>query len=219
MALFALAGANAGYNGADVLKDITLKIEPGERVAFVGHSEAGKSTLLNVLYRQQPLRAALVPQEYALVKTLSVFHNVYMGRLNRHASAYNLLNLLHPLARERAGVGAVLARVGLEDKFHTPVGELSGGQQQRTAVARALFQQGEVVLADEPVSSVDPLQSRQVLAALQADFPTVVMAMHDVELALEFSTRLIGIREGRLMFDRPAADLTVAALHDFYREE
>jgi phosphonate transport system ATP-binding protein len=99
------------------------------------------------------------------------------------------------------------------------VGELSGGQQQRTAVARALFQQGEVVLADEPVSSVDPLQSRQVLAALQADFPTVVMAMHDVELALEFSTRLIGIREGRLMFDRPAADLTVAALHDFYREE
>ncbi|NIP72794.1 MAG: ATP-binding cassette domain-containing protein, partial [Gammaproteobacteria bacterium] len=78
MALFEMRGATIGYNGVPVLRDITLTIERGERVAFVGPSGAGKSTLLGTLYGQQAARAALVPQEYALVKTLSVFHNVYM---------------------------------------------------------------------------------------------------------------------------------------------
>ncbi|HEX9841493.1 MAG TPA: ATP-binding cassette domain-containing protein [bacterium] len=217
MPLFELTEASIGYNGAPVLKDITLKIEPGERVAFVGPSGAGKSTLLSTLYAQQRARAALVPQEYALVKHLSVFHNVYMGRLHRHSSLYNLLNLMHPLASQIGAVQPILTRLGMTELMGKPVGELSGGQQQRTAVARALFQGGEVLLGDEPVSSVDPLQSRSVLEAINAAFPTVVLAMHDLELALDFTERLIGLKDGRVAFDRPSAGLRAGDLDAFYR--
>jgi phosphonate transport system ATP-binding protein len=219
MALFQLDRANIGYNGTPVLHEITLRIEPGERVAFVGPSGAGKSTLLAALYAQQRARAALVPQEYALVKHLSVFHNVYMGRLHRHSSLYNLLNLVQPLAREIAAVQPLLEGLGLAGEMGKPVGELSGGQQQRTAVARALFQGGEVLLGDEPVSSVDPLQSRQVLEAINAAFPTVVLAMHDVALALDFTDRLIGLKGGRVAFDRPTDGLRAGDLEAFYRPE
>jgi phosphonate transport system ATP-binding protein len=217
MPLFELIGASIGYNGTPVLKDITLRIEPGERVAFVGPSGAGKSTLLGTLYAQQRARAALVPQEYALVKNLSVFHNVYMGRLHRHSSLYNLLNLLYPLRRQTDAVRPILTRLGMAQLMGKPVGELSGGQQQRTAVARALFQGGEVLLGDEPVSSVDPLQSRSVLEAINAAFPTVVLALHDVELAIGFTDRLIGLKDGRVHFDRPSGDVRSADLEAFYR--
>jgi len=217
MPLFMLSGATIGYNGTPVLKDISLTIESGERVAFVGPSGAGKSTLLTTLYAQQREQAALVPQEYALVKNLSVFHNVYMGRLHRHSSVYNLVNLMHPLPREIEAVRPVLSRMGLEDLLGKPVGEISGGQQQRTAVARALFQGGTVLLGDEPVSSVDPLQSRSVLEAINAAFSTVVLAMHDVDLALEFTDRLIGLKDGQVQFDRPTAGLRAADLEAFYR--
>ncbi|HKI99861.1 MAG TPA: ATP-binding cassette domain-containing protein [bacterium] len=216
MALFELTRASIGYNGTPVLHEITLQIEAGERVAFVGPSGAGKSTLLSTLFAQQRERAALVPQEYALVKNLSVFHNVYMGRLHRHSSAYNLLNLMHPLAREIEAVRPVVSKLGLEELLGKPVGELSGGQQQRTAVGRALFQGGEVLLGDEPVSSVDPLQSRRVLEAINAAFPTVVLAMHDVGLALDFTDRLIGLKGGRVEFDRPTQGLRAADLDAFY---
>jgi len=217
MPLFMLSGATIGYNGTPVLKDISLTIESGERVAFVGPSGAGKSTLLTTLYAQQREQAALVPQEYALVKNLSVFHNVYMGRLHRHSSVYNLVNLMHPLPREIEVVRPVLSRMGLEDLLGKPVGEISGGQQQRTAVARALFPGGAVLLGDEPVSSVDPLQSRSVLEAINAAFSTVVLAMHDVNLALEFTNRLIGLKDGQVQFDRPTAGLCAADLEAFYR--
>jgi len=218
MAIFEMRNANIGYNGVTVLDGITLKIERGERVALVGPSGAGKSTLLTTLYGQQKAKSALVPQEFALVRNLSVFHNVYMGRLNRHAGIYNLLNLIRPLSRELAAVAPFLEALGLSDKRDIPVGELSGGQQQRTAVARALFQGGEVLLGDEPVSSVDPLQSREVLGAINEAYETVVLAMHDVELALRFTDRLIGIKDGRMHFDRPTSGMTAEALDGFFRQ-
>ncbi|MBI4081055.1 MAG: ATP-binding cassette domain-containing protein [Candidatus Lambdaproteobacteria bacterium] len=217
MRVFQLQAANVSYNGRRALAEVSLAIEAGERVALVGKSGAGKSTLLNLLYRQQTARCALVPQDYALVKPLSVFHNVYIGRLNRHAAAYNLLNLAWPLPREVEPVRAVLRRVALEEKLFTPVGELSGGQQQRTAVARALHQGGEVLLGDEPVSSVDELQSREVLAAINQDFRTVVLAMHDVALALAFTDRVIGLQGGRIVLDRPTAGLQPGDLDSLYR--
>jgi len=219
MHFFALTGASIGYDGTPVLHDITLQVSTGERVALIGPSGAGKSTLLNTLYTQRPEASALVPQEYALVRTLSVFHNVYMGRLNRHGSLYNLVNLAHPLRREVNAVQPLLESLGLTELVGKPVGELSGGQQQRTAVARALYQGGEALLADEPVSSVDPLQSRAGLRSINAAFPTVVMAMHDVELALEFSTRLIGLKGGRIEFDRPTNGLKADDFDEFYRQQ
>jgi phosphonate transport system ATP-binding protein len=217
MSLFALRDANLGYDGRPVVRDVTLAIERGERVAIVGPSGAGKSTLLNALYQQQKARAALVPQDGALVKQLSVYHNVYIGRLHRHGSLHNLVNLVRPLRAHVASVTAILEELDMVEKLFTPVGELSGGQQQRTAVARALYHGGEAILGDEPVSAVDGNQARDVLRAIQRACATVVLVMHDVEMALELATRVIGLRAGRIAFDRPAAGLAAEELADLYR--
>ncbi|MBT3914723.1 MAG: ATP-binding cassette domain-containing protein, partial [Rhodospirillaceae bacterium] len=95
-----LENATVGYNGEAVLKNLSLEIKPGEKIALVGQSGAGKSTLLNLLYQQVDEDAALVPQDLGLVRSLSVFHNVFMGRLNRHPTWYNIANLLKPLKKE-----------------------------------------------------------------------------------------------------------------------
>lgn len=217
MNLFELKGARLGYNGRTVFANLTLGIGQGERVALVGPSGAGKSTLLAALYGHRPEGTALVPQDGALVKQLSVYHNVFMGRLHRHGSAYNLLNLLRPFPKPVREVSALLDRLDLRDKLFTPVGELSGGQQQRTAVARALYHGGEVLLGDEPVSAVDGLQAREVLEAINRAYATVVLVMHDVRLALQFTTRIVGVREGRIVVDRASWGLNPSDLEDLYR--
>ena len=216
--MFQLDEADAGYNGRAVLRGISLVIEPGERIALVGRSGAGKSTLLTLLYEQQKDRAALVPQEAALVRTLSVFHNVYAGRLNRHGALYNVANLIRPMRREVSEVRAVTDALGLSDKLFEAAGTLSGGQQQRTAVARALFHGGDALLGDEPVSAVDEHQARSVLAAINDAFGTVILAMHDMTLALEFADRIIGLAYGRVVMDEAAAGLTPADLAVLYRD-
>src|SRR5262249_20957418 len=131
--VFELKGACAGYNGRPVLFDIDLTVRAGERIAVMGRSGAGKTTLPVLLYAQRPADVALVPQATALVKPLSVFHNVYMGRLDCHSTAYNLRNLVWPAAARVAEVRGVLKSVGLEAELFTPAGALSGGQQQRTS--------------------------------------------------------------------------------------
>jgi phosphonate transport system ATP-binding protein len=216
MELFRLEKASGAYNGVKVLHDISLTVKAGERVALVGPSGAGKSTLLGLLYEQQKERAALVAQDSALVRALSVFHNVYIGRLHLHASWYNLLNLVHPLRKEVQAVRPILEKLGLEDKLFTPTGELSGGQRQRTGVGRALFHSGEALLGDEPVSAVDAHQSRVVLEAINEAFDTVLLAMHDVGLALAYTDRLIGLKAGRVIFDCPTAGMKVGDLDPFY---
>lgn len=216
--MFQLDDVEAGYNGRAVLHGVSLSIKPGERVALVGPSGAGKSTLLTLLYEQRKDRAALVPQEAALVRTLSVFHNVYAGRLDRHGALYNIANLIRPIRREVSAVRAVTDSLGLSDKLFEPAGELSGGQQQRTAVARALFHGGDALLGDEAVSAVDEHQARAVLGAINAAFGTVVLAMHDMTLALEFTDRIIGLDHGRVVMDEPAAGLSPADLAPLYRQ-
>ena len=146
MALFDLRDETVRYNGKAVLKGVSLKIERGEKVALVGRSGAGKSTLLTLLHSQHPEKAALVPHDGGLVKTLSVFHNIYMGRLEANPTWYNLVNLAWPMRREIEAIQPIVADLGLADKLMQPAGELSGGQQQRTAVARALYHDGEVLL-------------------------------------------------------------------------
>lgn len=217
--MFALKQARFSYNGQVALVDISLTIEAGERVSLLGRSGAGKSTLLHALREQQPAGAALIPQNTALVPGLSVFHNVYMGRLNRYSTFYNLRNLVHPSARERERMQPLLTRLGLLDKLHTPCGELSGGQQQRTAVGRALYQGAQVLLGDEPVSAVDGLQARSVLDCINEHYDTIVLAMHDVELALRCSDRIIGLKGGRLVLDAAAQTLTSADLDFLYSHD
>lgn len=217
--LFKLENENLGYDGDVILRDISVSVTEGERVALVGGSGAGKSTLLSVLHDRNHDKAALIPQELGLVRTLSVFHNVYMGGLQRHGTAYNLLNLVWPQKREINAIKPIVEQLGLSQKLFEMTGELSGGQRQRAAVCRALFQGGDSVLGDEPVSAVDGLQSRVVLKALANKFETVILAMHDVDLALEFSTRIIGLKKGEIAIDKPTEGLKRSDLDFLYKEE
>jgi phosphonate transport system ATP-binding protein len=213
---FELREVSVRYDGQPALRDVSLRIGRGEKVALVGRSGAGKSTLLRVLFEHAREDVAMIPQDLGLVRSLSVFHNVYMARLPRHGSLYNLANLLWPLPAEVAEIRPLLERLDLLDKIFEPTGQLSGGQQQRTAVARALHQQAAVMMADEPVSSVDEHQSRRVLRAITAAHDCVVMAMHDTALAIEFASRIVGLEQGRVVLDRSSEDITPADLKGLY---
>ena len=206
--VFELKRACAGYNGRPVLFDIDLTVHANERIAVMGRSGAGKSTLLGLLYAQRPADIALVPQASALVKPLSVFHNVYMGRLDRHSTAYNLRNLVWPAACKVAEVRGVLKSVGLEDEIFSAAGALSGGQQQRTSVARALYNGRPILIGDEPVSALDRVQGADVLSLLKSRHRTLVLALHDVHHALEHADRIVVLEHGRKIIDEPSSRLT-----------
>lgn len=218
MPLLELKNATVQYNGTAVLNNLSLGIEQGEKIALVGQSGAGKSTLLNLLYQQCKEDVALVPQDLGLVRSLSVFHNVYMGRLNKHPSWYNVVNLIKPLKKEVDQVLPILIQVGLEEKVFEPIRELSGGQQQRTAVARAIFKDSSIFFGDEPVSAVDEHQSHTVMQAISASHQTVVLSMHDVELALKYSSRVIGLKDGDLVMNEPSGSLKASDLDGLYKQ-
>lgn len=218
---FRLVSANLRYKSVDVLTEINLSIKTGERVALLGKSGSGKSTLLNALYQQQREKCALIPQNAALVDALSVFHNVYMGQLHKHNTFYNLLNLLLPRAEQTEKVSLLLKSLRLDDLLFNCTGELSGGQKQRVAIARALFQGNQTLLGDEPISALDSVLAKQVMQLLHDQHETVILAMHDVEMALCFADRIIGIKNGVIAIDQPvkdqvAGDITVKDLQFLY---
>ncbi len=213
---FELKSATLRYKDADVLKNINLTIKAGEHVALLGKSGAGKSTLLNTLYQQQQAYCALVPQNVALVEALSVFHNVYMGQLNQHSTLFNLLNLFWPQRKPVAEVRQLLETLELDEMLFSPTGELSGGQKQRVAIARALFQGNQVLLGDEPISALDSVLARKVMQLLHDQHETVVLAMHDVDMALCFADRVVGIKNRSIAIDQPAKNLSVHDLQFLY---
>ena len=219
MSLLEIHEETVGYNGTSVLRELNLTIKNGERIALVGESGSGKTTLLNLIHARLGNVASLVPQELGLVQALTVFHNVYMGRLHERSVWRNLRNLLLPLMADIGLVVPILKTLRLEDKIHSSVGELSGCQQQRTAVGRALFHTGEILIADEPVSAVDEHQAREILNSITSNKPTVVLAMHDRELAIEFSDRLIGIRDGLLVLDEDTNGMKPSDLDHLYRNK
>jgi phosphonate transport system ATP-binding protein len=209
---FDLRSVSVGYDGRPALRDIDLTIERGECVALMGRSGAGKSTLLGYLYDQRPGMIALVPQASALVKTLSVFHNVYMGRLDRASTLHNLRTLAWPCSKDLDAVSSILHDVGLADKLKSRAGELSGGQQQRASVARALFNGRPVLLADEPVSALDRVQGGGILRLLRQRHETLVLVMHDASLALEHADRIVVLEHGCKVIDRAASAMRVEDL-------
>lgn len=216
MNVLALERACATYGGQRALGPVSLGVRQGEHIALVGRSGAGKSTLLSLLFDIGRRDVALIPQQLGLVETLTVFHNVYMGQLAARATWYNVANLVHPFAREVAAVRRVLEPLGMDAKIWARVGELSGGQRQRTAVARALYQATDVLLADEPVSALDLTRAEDVMKTLTGAYATAVIAMHDVELALRHTHRIVGVEQGQIVLDEPSSRLGVQDLLPLY---
>lgn len=214
-----LENAEVRYPESVALQQINLSLYRGEKVALIGRSGSGKSTLLRLIYKHLPGKAALVPQDEGLVFNLSVFHNVYMGRLSQHPTWYNLLNLMRPFPARVSEVELILQRLQLLEKCFVPVAQLSGGQRQRVAVARSLYQAGGLLLADEPVSAVDEHQSRHILTELTQQFSTMIVALHDTSLALEYCDRIVGLEAGRIVLDEPANSVSAVELAELYGDE
>src|SRR5919109_4895117 len=232
-------------DGTVAVDDITLCLEPGERVAVIGPSGAGKTTLVRLLnttlrptsgrlrfddeditrlsgrrLRQIRRRIGTVYQQHNLVPQLRVIHNVLAGRLGRWSLPRALFSLLSP--QERTAALVALEQVGIPEKLYTRTAHLSGGQQQRVAIARVLVQDPDVILADEPISSVDPTLGRTIIALLvqlaESHRKTLVANLHAVPFALDFFPRVIGFRRGRIAFDLPSAAVTAQVLADLYAE-
>jgi len=218
MTLFSLAQHTLEYGRQRVLRNISLTIKRGEKVALVGPSGAGKTSLLNALYEQQRSRIALCPQAYGLVDILSVYHNIYMGQLERHSALYNLWNLAFPIAQHYQAVQRLAASLGIDDKVDHSVDQLSGGQRQRVSIARALYRQQPIFLGDEPVSSLDPLQGKLILEQVLSCHETAVVTLHNRRLALSVFDRVIGIKDGSIQLDLPAEQVTLDELDALYAQ-
>ncbi len=214
--LISLKQCHLEYDGLTVLSDINLTICCGERVALIGKSGSGKSTLLKHLREQLSGQVAWCPQILGLVPMLSVYHNIYMGGLERFNTLANLSNLIIPNAKAKIEITALAELLGLSQNLWASVDQLSGGQQQRTAIGRSLFQKKSILLADEPVSALDGFQSQQILSSLIEKHETVVFALHDVELAQQFCDRIIGIDSGCISFDCPSDQLDAKLLSTLY---
>jgi phosphonate transport system ATP-binding protein len=224
--------------GTRALDDVSLDIAPGEFVALIGPSGAGKSSLLRCVnglvapsvgdvmvdglavtgapserLRQIRARIGFVFQQFNLLRRLTVLDNVLVGRLARTPQWRSLLGWFPPddVARARR----VLGRVGLGDLGDRRADTLSGGQQQRVAIARALVQEPLIILADEPMASLDPALARAVMDLLrrinEEDGITVVTSLHVLELARDYGRRIIALRDGRVVHDGPPASLTGSA--------
>ncbi|MBO9355052.1 phosphonate ABC transporter ATP-binding protein [Bordetella petrii] len=234
--------------GTKALDDVSLTVAPGEMVALLGASGSGKSTLLRHLAgfiaadpgtdssvvvnghaiqrdgrispRVRGARAGIgfVFQQFNLVGRLPVITNVLTGLLPRVPLWRSLLRYFRR-AEVRVGLDA-LAQVGIDDYAFQRASTLSGGQQQRAAIARTLVQNARVILADEPIASLDPESSRRVMDTLahinRSRKVAVVVSLHQVDVALRYCARVVALRHGRVVYDGPAAQLTETMLRDLY---
>lgn len=217
MNTLALTNVVADYGKNRILGPLDLEVIRGQKIALVGKSGAGKSTLLSIMHqRWRHKGVALMPQELGLVPSLSVFHNVFIGGLARHSTWYNLASLVRPFGRDVAAITPLLSQLDIADKCWSAAGELSGGQRQRVAAARAIYQGSDLLLADEPVSALDGPLAEVVMTALTQAYPTAVLAMHDVDLALRYTDRVVGIVDGELALDAPSQSLRAQDLLAIY---
>ncbi|RZJ15200.1 MAG: phosphonate ABC transporter ATP-binding protein [Acidovorax sp.] len=235
-------------NGKHALRDINLTIERGEMVALIGASGSGKSTLLRHVaglvaadassaslievdglcvqqggrihrdIRKVRSQVGFVFQQFNLVDRLPVLLNVLVGLLHRTPWWRGWLRMFKP--HERALALDALARVGIADCHAQRASTLSGGQQQRAAIARTLVQGAKVVLADEPIASLDPESSRKVMEILarinREDRSTVIVSLHQVDVAIRYCPRVVALNQGQVVYDGPSSALTPALLRELY---
>ena len=240
---FSVRGLSHAYAGTPVLLDVHLDVAAGEVLAVVGPSGAGKTTLFRCLTRLvrpdagvievggrdllrlegAALREArrdlgLVFQGFNLVRRLTALQNVLVGRL-ADVPTWRVLLRRFPAADEQLAASC-LQQVGLLHHAHTRADRLSGGQQQRVAIARALASRARVVLADEPVASLDPVSAASVLAALRLlatdHGKAVVCSLHQVDLVAGFADRVVGLRDGCVVLDLPVSRFDAAAAASLY---
>ncbi|MDM5189335.1 phosphonate ABC transporter ATP-binding protein [Bacillus sp. DX4.1] len=230
-------------NGTKGLNGINVTIHKGEFVVTVGLSGAGKSTLLRSINRlheitdgeiiidSQSITAAkgkelrrmrrdigMIFQSFNLVKRSTVLKNVLAGRVGYHSTLRTTLGLFPKEDVELAF--RALDRVNILEKAYSRADELSGGQQQRVSIARALAQEAKIILADEPVASLDPLTTKQVmddLKQINQEFGiTTIVNLHSIDLAREYATRIIGLHAGEIVFDGPVEEATDEKFAEIY---
>lgn len=228
-------------NGVTALGSVSLQLNRGEFAVVLGSSGAGKSTLLRTInYLTPPTqgqvtvdtlgdlsnprvlrlhrqRTGMIFQQHQLIEGHSALQNVLMGRLAHHSFWRSLFPL--PQADQRLALDC-LTRVGLIAQALTPVKALSGGQKQRVGIARALAQQPQLMLADEPIASLDPASAHQVLTLLRnickTDGIAMLLSLHQVDFAREYCDRIIGLAHGRIIFDGPPSGLEHHNLDEIY---
>lgn len=240
---------DAGLTYADgkvALSGLNLSVAAGESIAIIGPSGAGKTSLLHLLAshlrpssgqiellgqapwalpgrQRQQLRSqiGLIQQGSALPARQRVVTAVLAGKLGQWSTGKSLLSLLYPLDPE--GAASALAQLDLADKLYQRCDQLSGGQLQRVAIARVLYQQPQLMLADEPVSAMDPVLASHTLGVLKQyarnHACTLLASLHAVDLALAHFSRVIGLRDGRIVFDQPASCTSPADLAALYANE
>ena len=242
--MVSLRSVRVVYDRHAALDGFDLEVAAGERVALVGPSGAGKTTVLRLCtagvrptsgrvevlgrdldaasrddLRDVRRRVGTVYQQLHLVGPLRVVHNVNAGRLGTWSRRRSLRSLVRPV---EAGVARdALARVGIGDKLYERTDRLSGGEQQRVALARVLVQEPELILADEPVSSLDPARGEEVMDLLSEVVAgrgrTLLVSLHDFDLARRRCDRIVGVKAGRVAFDLPAAEVTDDLGAELYR--
>jgi phosphonate transport system ATP-binding protein len=230
------------YERKIALSSLSLSVNKGELIALIGPSGAGKTTLLNIMasiltpdegeifidgsplsdFKDQKKRAkkvGVIRQQFDLVGELPVIHNVLAGRLSDWGVLKSLLSMLVPQDKQYAV--KALERVGLLDKLYERTSILSGGEQQRVALARLLVQNPEIILADEPVASLDPARAEDILEILAEitaeEKQTLIASLHSVEYAKKFFDRIIALKNGEIFFDLPAASVTDAHIASLYK--
>ena len=241
--MFELKNVTRRFGKKTAVDSVTLDIPQGQMVGIIGRSGAGKSTLLRMINRlQEPtsgsihfagvevsslrgqaLRSwqrdcAMIFQQFNLVPRLDVLTNVMLGRLNHRSTTMSLLGLFS--REERIHAIAALERLGIEQTALQMAGTLSGGQQQRVAIARALMQNPKMVLADEPIASLDPLNAKIVMDALrdinEREGITVITNLHTLDTARNYCERIVGMAAGRVVFDGRPSELTADAVKQIY---
>ena len=248
--VLSIRAASKTFGSRRALDQVSLDVARGEMIALIGPSGSGKSTLLRSIdglqtiddgegiigafggpvqakgkvsneVRRARIRIGFIAQQFNLVGRLSLFSNVALGSLGRIPFVRGLFGWWPKETREAAM--AALARVGVADYAAQRANTLSGGQQQRGAIARALVQKAKIILADEPVASLDPVSARKVMEILrdlnQSDGLTVVVTLHQVDYALRYCDRVVALKAGKKVYDGPASGLKREKLIDIYGPE
>lgn len=234
---------NKFFGSVHAVNEVSMSMDTPQMIGIIGRSGAGKSTFLRILNRLTDATTgsvvvdgddvltfngqrkrkwqsdcAMIFQQFNLVPRLDVLTNVLLGRLNKHRTIPSLFKIFS--ASERLDALLALDRLGISSIALQRVETLSGGQQQRVAIARALVQAPKMILADEPIASLDPLNAKVVMEALRdihdQDGLTVICNLHTLDTARQYCDRIIGMREGRVVFDGKASQLSQEAAREIY---